>query len=154
MSKLFILGSGFSKAVSERMPTIGELGTYIRDKIQELPTDQEVYERLISAPMNIEGLLTYLYQEMPWKTPEQTLSDKAAFVTISKLIVECIEEREKEVYEEREEIPTWAEDFVVYLHKEEAIIATFNYDTILEGLSAIYLRACLNGDFAQITKPL
>jgi hypothetical protein len=141
MPKLFVLGTGFSKAVSDRMPTMEDLDLYIRNRMQELPGDHRVYERLVSSPMNIEELLTYLYQEMPWKTTAQAHSDQAAFLTISELIVEYITECEKEVYLNEEEIPVWVKDFASYLHKEKATVASFNYDTILEGLS-MYIRPC------------
>jgi hypothetical protein len=140
MSKLFILGAGFSKAVSDKMPTMKELGTFVRDRIPELPGDPQVYYRLMSDPSNVEELLTYLYQEMPWKTVEQALIEKAAFHKLSAYIVEHIAGFESELYQSQTQIPSWAKDFVSYLHTQKATVATFNYDTILEGLSTLYIR--------------
>lgn len=97
MSKLFILGAGFSKAVSDKMPTMKDLGKFVRDRIPELPGDPQIYYRLMSDPSNVEELLTYLYQEMPWKTAEQTLIEKAAFHKLSAYIVEHIAGFESEL---------------------------------------------------------
>ena len=102
MSKLFILGAGFSKAVSDKMPTMKDLGKFVRDRISELPElqgDPQIYYRLMSDPSNVEELLTYLYQEMPWKTAQQSLIEKAAFLRLSAFIVEHIAGFESGLYQ-------------------------------------------------------
>jgi len=139
MSKLFILGTGFSKAVSCKLPTMKDLGEHVQSKINELPGHEE-YEKLISDPNNVEVLLTYLYQDMPWETASQLYLEKSAFLQISQIIADYITDCEKKVFEEKEKIPGWTEKFVSYLHENEATIATFNYDTIIECLSLKYLE--------------
>lgn len=111
MSKLFILGSGFSKAVSSHMPTIRELAQHIETRLDQLPGDHRVYRRLLADP---EGLLTYLFQAMPWKSPEETHVDRAAFIVLSRQIAEYLKECEAKAFGQAP--PQWAVDFVQYLH--------------------------------------
>ena len=113
MSKLFVLGTGFSKAVSSALPVMFDLGDYIRGKINELSGDKEIYERLISPPNDLEDLLTYLCQSMPWKNPAESYSDKAAFLQLSNFIAEHIIDCEEKAFQE--EPPEWSIQFIKYL---------------------------------------
>jgi len=148
MQKLFILGTGFSKAVSESMhtgcvvPTMKELGEHVKNRIHELPelpSDPGVYESLVSDPNNVEDLLTYTYGAMPWQLPHELHLHKSAFLILSDIIAEYITECEENVF--CAESPEWAKKFVQYLHDEKATVATFNYDTVLERISLKTLEA-------------
>lgn len=130
MPKLFIIGSGFSKAVSSRMPTVRDLGKEVMSIVQSAYADIGAYERLAEDP---EALITYLATAMPWKRPEETLTDRAAFISVTRRIAEYIGECEEQAF--REDLPEWATQFVEYLHREAATAVTLNYDTILERLS-------------------
>ena len=58
MSKLFVLGTGFSKAVFETMPIMSDLAEHVRPRLDELPGDQDdrrIYRNLVS---DVEALLT------------------------------------------------------------------------------------------------
>ena len=139
MQKLFILGTGFSKAVSCKMPTMKELGEHLESKIKMLSDGDRIhgiYKGLSPDPKNpdCERLLTYLFQAMPWKSPAEVKRDKAAFIEISSLIVDYIIDCEEEAFEKNPE--PWTAQFVEYLHNEQSTVATFNYDTVLERLSS------------------
>ena len=145
MSKLFILGSGFSRATSQEMPTIRGLGKFVQaNLLGKLETDVKISESLLmrdGQPVGVEELLTYLFQELPWKSPREALNDKAAYLLLAGGIAEeirCCEERAFS-----HPIPSWAYDFARYLHRTgskregECTVVSFNYDTILERLSRL-----------------
>ncbi len=134
MSKVFILGAGFSKAVSAQMPTMLELSQKAIDW-SKLPTPRSEYRGLSE---DVEQLLTYLYQEMPWKSAEEFYLDKVAFLTITKQISSYIEDCENEAFASK--FPTWGENFVNYLHRNRWVVATLNYDTIIERLATLIKR--------------
>lgn len=144
MSKLFILGAGFSKAISKDMqtgcimPTMKELGKHVKSRIREFPGNSEIYERLLSDPNNVEDLLTYLYEAGPWKSADEIYLHKSAFLVLSNIIADHISELEQEVFQA--EPPEWAREFIQYVHQKNFTVATFNYDTILERLSVMYIR--------------
>jgi hypothetical protein len=139
--RLFMLGSGFSKAMSPKMPVIKELSQKIREEFGQLPCDPKVCSQFLDDP---EGLLTYLYQGMPWKSPEETHTDRAAFISLSRSISDFIKMCEAEAF--RANYPNEVEEFVQYLHRQSIksglriTVATFNYDTVVERI-ARYLRA-------------
>lgn len=146
MSKLFILGTGFSKAVSEEMgtgsviPTMKELGDHVKSVISRLPGQPEIYKKLVSGTNNVEELLTYLYDESPWKSPSETHLHKSAFLVLSTIIADYINECEEKVLEVGSEPPEWCIDFLLYLHEKKPTVATFNYDTAIEKLSYRHIR--------------
>ena len=132
MSKLFILGAGFSKAFSCHMPTLLDLGKYVVKNINKLPgnsTKHKIYRKIGSDP---ERLLTYLFQPMPWKFPDEVFVDRATFIVLSRIIAEYIVEKQKLAF--HNSIPSWSERFINYLIGKESVVATLNYDTILETL--------------------
>jgi hypothetical protein len=130
MKKLFILGSGFSKSISNHMPTIIGLSEFIEKNMDQIPGDHEIICRLISDP---EKLLSYLYQPMPWKSEEEVYMDKASFIILSKIITTYIIDCEERAFGEG--VPKWSFDFVEYLHRNECTTATLNYDTFIERLA-------------------
>lgn len=132
MSKLFILGSGFSKSISNHMPTIYGLSEYIKENFKKIPGDKKTYKKFIDDP---EMLLTYLYQSMPWKTDIESHLDKAAFISINEMITKYIRICEDKTF--KEELPQWSYDFVKYLHNNKSIVASLNYDTIVERLARV-----------------
>jgi hypothetical protein len=126
MSKLFIIGAGFSKAVSSLMPTLPELSREAVDW-EKLPIEIPEHSSLRE---DVEQLLTYFHGEMPWKSPEEFHLGKAAFFSITKQLTAHIEAAEVKAFETAP--PTWAVSFVRYLHEQKCVVATLNYDTVLE----------------------
>lgn len=137
--RLLILGSGFSKAVSERMPVVSCLVDALKKEVEQ---DEELralknprYQHLLSNP---ELLLTYLSQDQPWKEPDETHEDRALFLRISKWLANYIEKCEDEAF--KNDIPKHIVDLAQWLHKTKTPVITFNYDTVLERVCYLYLR--------------
>jgi hypothetical protein len=66
MSDVFILGAGFSKAISDAMPVLNDLSVEVKQRLPEL-------EKVATfLPDNIELWLTFLSQKHPWLSEAQT----------------------------------------------------------------------------------
>lgn len=127
---VFIIGSGFSKAFSSSyMPTLGELGEAICNQSPRARTTA-LYA---SLARDIERVLSYLAQDMPWKTQQEKHEDFGEFLGLTQFIRDYLVERERAAFQS--EIPDWARQFVNFLHKAQAPVLSLNYDTILERLA-------------------
>ena len=101
MPKLFILGAGFSKALYDEMPLLNDLSRNL--DWNTLPVKRPEYKRFSH---DIEQLLSYLYQEMPWKSSEEKHLDTATFYAISRQIADYIDECEQNAFKNAP--PDWA----------------------------------------------
>jgi hypothetical protein len=130
--RLLILGSGFSKAVSEKMPVVSELADALKTEIKnrkelgDLSDPQ--YQSLLKDP---ELLLTYLAQDQPWKETWEAPKEWALFLQVSDWLAKHIKACEDEAF--KSEIPPkWAKHLAKWLHETKTSVITFNYDTVLE----------------------
>ena len=68
--RLFILGAGFSKAVSVAMPLMSDLGEFVRLRLRSLPAyngSRATYRRFLPrANPDVELLLSYLQASSLW----------------------------------------------------------------------------------------
>ena len=64
MTDVFILGAGFSKAISSEMPTLAELSERVRDGLLNYKFRLPV--EIDNMGDNIEAWMTYLSQRQPW----------------------------------------------------------------------------------------
>jgi len=157
MSKLFILGAGFSRAFSDSMPLMSELSEYVGGKIDELPingNNHEVYRKLISKPGGIENLLSYISHKMPWKTPLENDMDRTVFNKLLSIVAEYISDCEEKAFgtagQLLENLPNWAKPFAEFLHNTKPDIASLNYDTVLERMSYRYFSDTTKNIYYQI----
>jgi hypothetical protein len=82
---------------------------------------------------DFESLLTYLYQEMPWKTSPDMHKDLAAYHAVTQDIAGYLGDQESAAWSEIDETSTgWPSHFAAYLHAVGGTIVTLNYDTLLE----------------------
>ena len=127
---VFVLGSGFSKAVGDAMPTVRELG--LAFDFEALPGRAGVYRPLRDDP---EALLTYLASPHPWKSPEDRLTDRAAFVALVRQLARLLREREAGACAAPP--PDWALRLVRAWADQgpDTTVVTLNYDTMVERLA-------------------
>ncbi len=130
MATVYVLGSGFSKAVDGAMPTVRELGRAF--DCTRLPGDPA---RGLSLRDDPEALLTYLAQPHPWKSPEERLADRAAFVGLVRQLAHLLRSREAEAVAGGP--PDWAARLIRAwaAGSGEATVVTLNYDTLVERLA-------------------
>ncbi len=142
MNEVFILGSGFSKAVNKEMPLLNglteDVDLWFSKNKYKVKYYYDIYMKNIKSVgiSNFEDILTFLYQDFPWKTDEEKHLLLALFIFISNLLEKILIKKQSETLEN--EIDT--KKFLKYLHYNNSKVITFNYDTLLESLSIRFLK--------------
>ena len=124
MGDVFLLGAGFSKAVSDDMPLLQELSSQIRGRLSDLP------ESLSILGDNIEIWLSYLSQPHPWLSESENLRNRALALEITEEIKKVLDEKEQLVVQD--ECPSWLLTLTQHWHKNQAGVVSLNYDTLVE----------------------
>ena len=124
MSDVFLLGAGFSKAVSDDMPLLQELSSQIRGRLSDLP------ESLSTVGDNIEIWLSYLSQPHPWLRASENLRNRALALDITEEIKKVLDEKEQLAV--LDECPSWLLTLTQHWHKNQAGVISLNYDTLVE----------------------
>ena len=124
MGDVFILGAGFSKAVSADMPLLIDLSRELETRIPSLRTVSSVF------PDNVEMWLTYLSQDHPWLSEADNLRNRALFLDLSRAIREVLVERIDLTV--KRDCPSWFLDLARWWHAKKATVLTLNYDTLIE----------------------
>ncbi|HET7475697.1 MAG TPA: hypothetical protein VFJ97_06685 [Dermatophilaceae bacterium] len=121
---VYLLGAGFSKAVSGAMPVLAELGPEV---VEQLGLPEKT---LAPFQDNVEAWLSYLATEQPWLTQAQNLRNRALFVETSDALQEAISERERQAT--AEPFPPTMARLACGLSDRQSEVLTFNYDLLLE----------------------
>ena len=83
----FILGAGFSKAISTQMPLTSDLTREVLDALEQKYPD---IKNKLPVTNDIELLLTYLAEQQPWLDVKTFHENRSLFLQISQLIADCI----------------------------------------------------------------
>lgn len=128
---LFILGAGFSKAVSSHMPVLTELSDEIESRLAEKDETKSISTGLCRAfPRNIELWMTYLSQIHPWLSEAQNLRNRAAFFDILWHLRNVLSIKEGLAISSP--CADWFCRLVEKWHAEHTPVVTLNYDTLVE----------------------
>lgn len=134
MQDVFILGAGFSKAISEAMPTMANLSTKIIDRLEMLAKQDEapfhIHDTLLEFDNNIELWMTYLSQRQPWLSEEDYHRNLALTRNIRRLIREFIVDYKG--CSMKKPPPDWLNTLIRRWHSQRASVITMNYDTLVE----------------------
>ena len=123
---VFILGAGFSKAVSELFPLAAELLGPIEDAL-----DQDLTNGVRrKGGEGFEQWLSRVAEGQPYLSPDRNLERSAAFLRVSQKIGEVLTERENEALECH--IPDWLAKLLFVWHVRNATVISFNYDNVVE----------------------
>jgi hypothetical protein len=123
---VFVLGAGFSRAISGEMPVLAELGEEIFKRLgDDAPA---VLPNL--PPTDFENWLSFLADDDPWLGEDDRLRNRSVFLRVSGLMCDLISARE--IAARRDALPDWLRMLVARWHEDEASIITFNYDTLVE----------------------
>src|SRR4051794_6921259 len=106
-----MIGAGFSKAVSEIMPTIAELGEEVFSMV-----DSDAVDARYRAG-NFEDWLSFAAGEAPWLFESERLALRSVFLEASEAVKQVIELREFDV--RQESMPDWLAKLVVHWHETE-----------------------------------
>jgi hypothetical protein len=126
---VFILGAGFSRAVSKAMPLMSDLMAAVS---QRFGKESPGAPNTPFIDSDIELALNYLAQSNPWMEESTRLRNRALLLELSSFIGTLIDERTTEALRSSPMPPTPLLRFVHWLHAKRAIVVTFNYDTLLE----------------------
>lgn len=126
---LFILGAGFSKAVSEQMPTLRELGVQLQNRMG-------LHDGVLAPNRfggDVELWLSYLAQRHPWLSESASLRNRAMFLDISTALSELIHACVRRTDPEGQPgFPAWFSELTQYWMKSAANVVTVNYDILVE----------------------
>lgn len=125
---VFVLGAGFSKAVSPSMPVLAELSKEVNDSIGHA-WENDWGDDLRK---NVELLLTHLATRQPWKNDAAYHYDRGKFTEIRNVLVHRLRSAEKKAARDEGDPPRWATELVRSWHETRTTVLTFNYDTLVE----------------------
>src|ERR1019366_6423058 len=90
---VFILGAGFSRAISESMPLMKDLDSKVADRL-----GADTYRRISSSfDGDLELAMTFLAQGHPWLKESDRLRNRALFLEASTAIAREIDAAMDEV---------------------------------------------------------
>jgi len=141
--EVFILGSGFSRAIHNDMPLLNGLTKLVVEKIeQEDSISKNIYEEYIKNRNigNFEEIITYLYQDFPWKSEEEKHLLYSLYIRLAKIVTEVIKEKQETSVKKELLAKEYIKKFLNYLNDTKANVISLNYDTLLEDLSVAELK--------------
>lgn len=125
--EVFILGAGFSKAVSSEFPLTDDLGNLALQYCKDMPG------RIPRVPFhdgNFESWLSRIAEGQPHLTEAENLTNRALFAEMKYAMVRCLQLSEAAAFSR--EAPRWLYEFLGVLHVRALPVVTFNYDTLVE----------------------
>ena len=131
---VFVVGAGFSRAVSDRMPLTDQLGENALAALRSLLPPRLALERLPRG-LNFEAWLSQLAGDQPYLPDAENAENRAAFQRFSEAIADIIGTRVQEAL--ANPYPEW---LLSHLSVPPTItlatVITFNYDTLIECMVA------------------
>ena len=130
MSEVFLLGAGFSRAISKDMPLLADLGRSLDKQLHETPSLPRYQKILARLDGDVELYLSYLSENCPWQRETEALDQRARFLEAQSYIAETVREAESKAFSQA---PTeWLGTLIqCWLARRSAVI-TLNYDTWVE----------------------
>jgi hypothetical protein len=122
VKRAVILGAGFSRAISDKVPLTDELGTLVMSQLDEPGYD--------FSGGYFEMWLSRLAEPQPDLREEQNYQNYARFLRIAEALHTVIVERQLHVM--AQEPPYWLMRLVGVAQAQKLTAITFNYDTLLE----------------------
>ena len=125
------------------MPLLNDLNQLVTHRILEEKSHYTQMYRTYVEKTNIESfedILTFLYQDMPWRENHTKHSLHGLYEYIANIVAEIITTKERELWIGNYWKKPHISRFVRYLNRTRADVITFNYDTVLEELAMRFLR--------------
>jgi len=141
--EVFVLGSGFSRAIHKDMPLLNDLTSLVTEKIEkENSVFKNIYEEHVKNRDigNFEEILTYLYQDFPWKSEKERHLLYSLYICLTEIVTDVIKEKQETSVKERLLTKQHIKKFLNYLNDTKANVISLNYDTLLEELSVAALK--------------
>ena len=136
--ELFILGAGFSKAISDNMPLMADLSEESRSIGGVWNTAHPEIKAIFRIENNVETWLSCLLEPAPFVRPSVRWSQRAVAFDIVDALRQKIELGEAGTL--TNDPPDWLMELAGYWVHHGSSIATFNYDTLAERAITEYIR--------------
>ena len=135
MSEVFLLGSGFSKAVSRQMPVTKELSREILARYKSANDLPPEIRRMIEE--DVEKALTFLAAEKPWLAETENLRHKVISLELTHVIRYLFLEKSRDALVWGiNKPPAWLDSLLAYWHNNRCAVITLNYDTLIERVAS------------------
>lgn len=121
----YVLGAGFSRAASPRMPITDELGKRAASRV-----DLNDVPDFRADAITFENWLTWLAERQPFLSEAEHLHDRARFAELTEAIAAEVVASQSAA--EESGYPHWMGELVDLLHWGQSEVVTLNYDTIVE----------------------
>jgi hypothetical protein len=130
MRRVYLLGAGFSMAVSDHMPSMAQLSTAVQ-AIISAAGGPDIPGANTPVANDFEQWLSYLIEAPPWLTEAEQARNKASFSEVSNAVYEALSVAQIQVLT-GSGCPPWLEQLVKYWEQESAKVISFNYDMLVE----------------------
>lgn len=124
---VFIIGAGFSKAISDEMLLLSELSAKVREALDH--TWREEWGPDLED--NVELLLTHLAAAHPWEDQGERHEALSAYHQVSDVMTNWLAVAERAALRQPTP-PDWLAKLCTYWHEHDCTVITFNYDTLIE----------------------
>ena len=137
-STVFILGAGFSRAISSQMPLIDELGMAVAKRFRQSDSlsglldgyETDSIDNCLVPFGNVETWFTSLAVDQPFLSESQKLQRRSLFVELADQVANEINRRQSQASQEPR--PEWFNDLIKHWHRNKSDVITLNYDTLIE----------------------
>lgn len=119
---VYVLGAGFSRAISAHMPLTNELGDAVNTTLRREPVDD--------SADSFEEQLTVLSTPMPFLQGHENTARLALAQAITAEIASEMDGRQARAVVDSP--PAWLLQLIAVWHAEQAVVITFNYDSLVE----------------------
>lgn len=126
---VFVLGAGFSHAISKTMPLTDELGLAALSELRGRLPPRLALDGFPPG-MNFESWLSQLASDQPYLSDADNVENRAAFMRLSESIASVLGQRVNALLADT--YPEWLLQFVSAAHHTRSTLVTFNYDTLIE----------------------
>jgi hypothetical protein len=123
---VFVLGAGFSRAISPSMPLLSDLAQALMEPAE-----------FLSFGGSLEQWLSYLAEDHPWLTAAENAQQHVAFLQQSSRLAAQV--RAAQVSAVAEGLPTWLAKLVDLWHRGRSTVLSFNYDMLVERAATMVL---------------
>jgi len=134
MKTSYILGAGFSRAMSDEMPLLKDLSEYIK-KHPAFINNPEFKRLLWVSENNVEVWLTYLTQDLPWLSSNLHFSNKSMFLTMIAVIQDYFKTKQVIV---RKAGGAGFGVLINYWKEHHSSVISMNYDTMVEEMYKVW----------------
>lgn len=124
----YVLGAGFSRAISDTMPLTDELGDQVLSHISGTLSRSGPLSPISDG--TFEEWLSTLAEDQPYLSEAENLNSRADFLRIADALYEVLLNREARAL--RGSPPSWLMQFLSLIHADASPVITFNYDTLIE----------------------